>query len=316
VPTLSSSEAAGWPGCRVGVRLGRFVARVLLIAATIAASCTSGPHGEREQGSSLPLGTERDFCDETDWIQLLQDAPNMPASPRAGNEVLFEAWEHSLSIQVSSSYPPFAIHTFSTRAVSIDPWGSATVSVVGGDWRFVGPRDRDRWVDAGRPRLSRLRRREVWRFEASPYDFASLDELVRLRTLRRWSDAPAAIEAAFSEALVSPSQQAVQLLLESVAVLLGTAPVGPDVRKQLLGILAQVPEVSCEGTASDRFGRHGVLLSVEGPQYVSEVVIDPRTAIVLEHRRIAHGQLPFADASPGEFLLRVAFVHPRDGIDL
>jgi hypothetical protein len=274
-----------------------------------ASACDGSP--TPPVGDTTVRAAPNDPCKGDDWTTAAHRAPSAAAGPWKSG-VRFTMIASTLSIQTSEGSAPYAVHEFSTRRIRIAPDGSADIRDTARGWRFVGDRDRRRWLRSSHPSLSYLNEGHTHRLSVSSYDFASLEHPVDLATMQRWNSQPPIARAALLSWLArSPGES--QGVLERVGLLLGTAPVGKDLEKVLLSLLVQLG-VECRGAAVDQLGREGVLLGLDGPEYDAEIVLDSRTGRNLENRRVAYGPLPFADSDHGELLVQTAFVGLSDNV--
>jgi hypothetical protein len=286
-----------------------------LFALVLVVGCAN----DRLADTERTLAGWSSLCSSGEWASRLEASVrdrNTLWDAFSGSRWELEIWQHSLSIQMSRSHAPIGIHTFESRSVNVEESGRADIRVVGEGWRFVGPRDRTRWEDAGQPDLSYRSTGQVSEFSVENYDFGyvpgsplGLPELSHLDS----SNLELLLHHAWGD---SSPIEAASARLESLGHLLGGAPVPDRDHRILWKAFSTTPRTVCVGPSRDRFGRPGLLLRVQRRDYASEVLLDPVQGRALEVRRVAVGSLPFADAAPGEIVLRAVYVVPTLDVDV
>lgn len=195
-------------------------------------------------------------------------------------------------------------------AVSGSGRGFSVMAQVVAPPRFMGPRDRSRWISAGRPRSEMLRRGRRLTYRLSKpflYSSSPVGELSILE-LKHAEGHPGGIAAllgrSFAQSTGRPGASSGQL--ETVGQLLGTAPLTPEAQRAIAGFAAHINGVHCLGRAVDLIGRTGVAVGVRNADQVSEIITS-NSGTVLAVAQLATGGLEYADTHAGEIINETAF---------
>jgi hypothetical protein len=148
---------------------------------------------------------------------------------------------------------------------------------------FPTPRDRERWIAAGRPRQTATPTDSRVQAQANPWYLN--DQAMSYRELAALPTDPEAlrlhIRAAAGDSGASPDAETFTL----IADMLRDNPVPARLRTALYRAMALVPEVTFRGKMMDRLGRPGVGISYDDEDGIRQLLIfDPLTAAVLEDR--------------------------------
>jgi hypothetical protein len=148
---------------------------------------------------------------------------------------------------------------------------------------FPTPRDRERWIAAGRPAQGVPRTDQRVPAQANPWYLN--DRAMSYRELLALPTDPAALRAHIREAAGDSGSSPDAETFTLIADMLRDNPVPSRLRAALYRALALVPGVTLRGELEDRLGRAGVGVSYDDEDGIRQLLIfDPRTAAVLEDR--------------------------------
>jgi hypothetical protein len=185
----------------------------------------------------------------------------------------------------------FTVLEPSVREIWLGPDGGV-IHEVGGQVEFLTDRDRQKWIDLGRPELrgrtldaslSAEDAQAVIRLDL-PTDPDALYRRIRTET-EGTGNAPETamfdyVASAFRESVVSSAQRAA-----------------------LYEVLARIPRVELLGPRSDRAGRTGVAVAIadDYTRWRHMLIIDPSTGLLLAEEQIALPDNPFG-VEPGRLV--------------
>lgn len=209
--------------------------------------------------------------------------------------------------------PGFSALVPVVRESWIAPDGSGRILTTHEEPLFLGPRDRQRWEDAGRPSIGedetteeRFGPGELWYEDLAglPTDPDALFEVIRSRAEHN--------EAIEAEMLVIVGD----LLRETVAP--------PELRAALYEVAARIPGIeivevtdaavdSSGGTLAPLpAGRRGVAVAVEsdysGARIRHELVFDPNTSEMIAERQVLLERVEWVDADPPTLIGTVVYL--------
>jgi hypothetical protein len=179
----------------------------------------------------------------------------------------------------------------SEREIWIAPDGSGRLKTVSGEPRFFGPKDRERWIEMGKPSFGG-NRTEDDTFEAGELfyeDFSGLpDDVDALyeEIERRSQEGPDGVRAEMFDVIAG-------LLRETVAP--------AELRANLYRVIDRIPGVTLQ-SATDEAGRRGVSAAIEyrhAGRFLKEIVFDPETSEVLGEREKLLEEVSWLDAPTG-----------------
>jgi hypothetical protein len=163
---------------------------------------------------------------------------------------------------------------------------------------FPGPRDRERWVAAGRPELSWDRRSMVMRIGGEGGFTAGATTL----TYAQLSALPSEGEPMYrrlielaGDAGSSPDEEAFTIIND----LLQTAPVPARVRAGLYRAAGHIKGVRYAGEVRDELGRRGLAVDLRQGGQRQRLVFDPDTSQILVEQDVLTKRMPYVDAGPG-----------------
>jgi hypothetical protein len=177
--------------------------------------------------------------------------------------------------------------------------------------RFVGPRDRARWVAAGKPELfthddpGRMsRHRPEPGSEAARKPFYDGAEQVSYRELLALPREPGALHARLRA--IADSCDCGQSLEQETFVVVGDllrdTPIPGDLRAALLRAAARIPGIERIERVRDVAGRPGTGVAIDSGGTRSALIFDPQSYELLGESEFALGRPGFADARPGELV--------------
>jgi hypothetical protein len=174
-------------------------------------------------------------------------------------------------------------------------WRRTTWSVVPADndpprtvTNYIDRADRIVLVDAHGKKTKVVGKLAGWWVGDARRTWAGLDKLP--------TDPKVLAELIGSNARSSTERQAVTV--NTVTMLLGESPAGPELRAALYRVLATTPHVKLLGPATDTRGRKGTELQWDSGDDTTRLVIDPRTAELLEQTVTARTRLASICADP------------------
>jgi hypothetical protein len=186
--------------------------------------------------------------------------------------------------------------TPSIREIWLGRSGGGRLNEHGSMPIFLGPRDKQRWVSAGRPDL---RRDNVTSLGGSPAIVAFGSRSLTFTQLRRLPTGPAAlyrrIKAAAGEAGPGPSQEAFTVIGD----LLREAPVPPRIRAALYRAAGRIHGVRLVGEVRDPVGRTGLAIALTANDTRRELIFDPKTSALLAEREVLIHRVKWIDAPAG-----------------
>jgi hypothetical protein len=180
-----------------------------------------------------------------------------------------------------------------------------------GPVRFVGPRDRARWVAAGRPDLfthddsgRMFRHRPDAGSEAARKPFYDGSKQVSYRELLALPRDPGALHARLRA--IADSCDCGQSLEQETFVIVGDlmrdTPIPGDLRAALLRAAAHIPGIERIDRVRDVAGRMGTGVAIDSQGTRSALIFDPRSYELLGESEFALEGAEFADAEPGELV--------------
>ncbi|MFF4354563.1 CU044_5270 family protein [Streptomyces sp. NPDC001530] len=98
--------------------------------------------------------------------------------------------------------------------------------------------------------------------------------------LRTLPTTPAALKARLVGS--NPQPTVWEALFNGIDALLSRAPSGPELRGALYELLAEIPGIRLRGRAKDGAGRIGTAVELDGEDRRGRLVIDPKSALLLE----------------------------------
>jgi len=162
---------------------------------------------------------------------------------------------------------------------------------------FPGPRDRARWVAAGRPSLGARIPRAAGTLPPRGFPAgASTLSFAELAALPEDGDAMyARLRELAGDAGPSPDVEAFVIIGD----LLRSAPVPPAQRAALYRAAARIEGVRLAGAVRDDLGRPGVAVDLEHEGQRRRLVFDPRTSNLLAEQEVLTERASYLDAAPG-----------------
>jgi hypothetical protein len=180
-----------------------------------------------------------------------------------------------------------------------------------GPVRFVGPRDRARWVAAGRPDLftpdqpgRMFRHRPEPGSAMAEKPFYDGSKHVSYRELLALPREPGALHARLRATADSCDcgQSLEQETFVIVGDLLRDTPIPGDLRAALLRAAAHIPGIERIERLRDVAGRPGTGVAIDSSGTRSVLIFDPQSYALLGESEFALGRPQFADAQPGELV--------------
>lgn len=172
---------------------------------------------------------------------------------------------------------------------------------LGGPIVFPGPRDRRRWIEAGRPNLPGGEpRSHSGEYLTDPKGFPVGDG--RQLTYEDLAALPTDGKELYAELIAlagdrppSPDVAA----FEIVGDLLGFAPVPRRTRAALYRATARIKGIRLVGEVRDDLGRRGQGVELEHAGIRRQLIFDPETSALLAQRDVLAERQPEMDAEPG-----------------
>jgi hypothetical protein len=166
----------------------------------------------------------------------------------------------------------FSVFEPHVREIWQGPEGGRLVE-TGGPPRFLGERDRKRWIAAGRPKLT------GWRSGTTPLPAQEPSTL---------PTDPDDLFSAIEEEARGHSEGTNRQMFTRVADYLRETNIRPAHRAALYEVAARIPGVEYVGPTRDSAGRRGVAVAMENPEdgIRHTLVIDPRTGTLLAEQQV------------------------------
>jgi hypothetical protein len=186
--------------------------------------------------------------------------------------------------------------TPSIREIWLGGSGGGRLSEHGSKPIFLGSRDKQRWVAAGRPDITRD---NVTPLGGTPAIVAFGSRSLTFAELRRLPTDPGAlyrrIKDAAGDAGPGPNQEAFTVIGD----LLREAPVPPKIRAALYRAAARIHGVRLIGEVRDPVGRTGLAVALTANDSRRELIFDPKTSALLAEREVLIHRVKWIDAPSG-----------------
>jgi hypothetical protein len=198
--------------------------------------------------------------------------------------------------------PSWSTITPETRETWVGRDGSGRFVTRGRAIVFPGPRDRTRWIAAGRPSFAAPSNASDAALAESYSNngFAagsrslSYDQLAALPT-----DGQAMYRRLIELAGTGGSSPDAEAFV-IIGDLLRSAPVPGNVRAGLYRAAAYIKGIHFAGEVSDALGRHGLAVDLpSGHGTRNRLVFDPQTSELLAEEEVLTQRVPYVDAAPG-----------------
>jgi hypothetical protein len=275
------------PG-RVGNRTRWIVSAAAVLVLVVSISVAAQQIGERPASAQ----------------ELLLRTANVAAARRAPSADGTYIYTNIRKDQINTSREGGA--TWSVVVPSVEEaWvardGSGRLRSVIGEFRFLGPRDRERWEASGRPDIPSGASDDIF----PPGSLAYVDT-----TALPTDTAP--LTRALEEDVASQNvPEAVAVFLRT-GELLARSDAPPALRAALYRVASRLPGVELIGETTDPEGRTGVAVGMTYEESGSAVrvlmVFEPDTSVLLAQERILLEPASWVDASPGTRLSFVAYL--------
>lgn len=179
--------------------------------------------------------------------------------------------------------------------------GGGRIRAEFGELRFLGPRDRERWVVAGSPTFGSG-------ISDTPFPAGSLP----VEMVGDLPTDPGELLQALEDQVRSEDLPIDVGVFVRVAELLVHPDASPELRAALYRAASRLPGIELGGPVVDPLGRTGVAVSLSyddlGVLLQETMILDETTSALLATELILLGVAPWVDAAPGTRLSFVAYV--------
>lgn len=196
---------------------------------------------------------------------------------------------------------PWSVLLPTTEETWIGVDGSGRIVTTIGRARFLGERDRQRWLRAGSPELPTGRSDDVFPPGSLPHE-----DLSTLPT------DPGRLLGVLRDQVADEDLPRDVAVFVRVGELLASADATPELRAALYRVASDLPGVELLGEALDPLARDGVAVGMSyddaGAAMRAAVVFDEETSTLLAQVQVLLEPVPWIDAEPGTRITYVAYL--------